>query len=113
VDYVATRDAGKPAAARGIYGVIEDGGMDLPGPGKPGPAVHLRPILVHSPANAAGEAKRCPETDVMRAYTRPRSPGLIRTESAGRMWISASGLASPVLRWYGRRVGSLGPGLTC
>ena len=82
MDYVATRDAGKPAAARGIYGVIEDGGMDLPGPGKPGPAVHLRPILVHSPANAAGEAKRCPETDVMRAYTRPPSPGLIRTESA-------------------------------
>jgi hypothetical protein len=84
VDYVATRDAGKPAAARGIYGVIEDGGMDLPGPGKPDPAVHLRRILVHSPANAAGEAKRCPETDVMRAYTRPRSPGLIRTESAIR-----------------------------
>jgi hypothetical protein len=51
--------------------------MDLPGP-----AVHLRRILVHSPANAAGEAKRCPETDVMRAYTRPPSPGLIRTESA-------------------------------
>ena len=75
MDYVATRDAGKPAAARGIYGVIEDGGMDLPGPGKPDPAVHLRRILVHSPANAAGEAKRCPETDVMRAYTRPPSPG--------------------------------------
>jgi hypothetical protein len=86
VDYVATRDAGKPAAARGIYGVIEDGGMDLPGPGKPDPAVHLRRILVHSPANATGEAKRCPETDVMRAYTRPRSPGLIRTESAIRYW---------------------------
>ena len=32
--------------------------------------------------------------------------------SAGRMWISASGPASPVLGWYGRRVGSLGPGLT-
>ncbi len=30
----------------------------------------------------------------------------------GRMWISASGPASPVLRWYGRRVGGLGPGLT-
>jgi hypothetical protein len=35
-----------------------------------------------------------------------------RAESAGRMWIGASGPASPVLRWYGRRVGSLGPGLT-
>jgi eukaryotic-like serine/threonine-protein kinase len=33
-------------------------------------------------------------------------------ESAGRMWIRASGPASPVLRWYGRRVGGLGPGLT-
>jgi hypothetical protein len=41
-----------------------------------------------------------PRTTVNRAY------------SAGRMWISASGLASPVLRWYGRRVGGLGPGLT-
>src|SRR5271169_3802314 len=29
------------------------------------------------------------------------------------MWISASGLASPVLRWYGRRFGGLGPGLIC
>src|SRR5260221_11651363 len=28
------------------------------------------------------------------------------------MWISASGPASPVLRWFGRRVGGLGPGLT-
>jgi hypothetical protein len=26
------------------------------------------------------------------------------------MWIRASGPASPVLRWYGHRVGSLGPG---
>ena len=39
--------------------------------------------------------------------TFPRAP-----DSAGRMWISASGPASPVLRWYGRRVGGLGPGLT-
>jgi len=33
-------------------------------------------------------------------------------DSAGRLWISASGPASPVLSGYGRRVGSLGPGLT-
>ncbi len=32
VDYTAGRDAGKPAAARGSYRVLEDGGMDLPGP---------------------------------------------------------------------------------
>jgi hypothetical protein len=57
VDYVATRDAGKPAAARGIYRVLEDGGMDLPGPRKADPAVHLRRILVYSPANATGAAK--------------------------------------------------------
>jgi hypothetical protein len=57
VDYVATRDAGKPAAARGIYRVLDDGGMDLPGPRKADPAVHLRRILVYSPANAAGQAK--------------------------------------------------------
>src|SRR5206468_3620317 len=34
VDYVAGRDAGKPAADRGTYRVLEDGGMDLPGPRK-------------------------------------------------------------------------------
>jgi hypothetical protein len=29
--------------------------------------------------------------------------------SAGRMWISASGPAPPVLRWFGRRVGAWVP----
>jgi len=57
VDYVAGRDAGKPAAARGIYRVLEDGGMDLAGPRKADPPVHLRRILVYSSANAAGQAK--------------------------------------------------------
>ena len=57
VDYVAERDAGKPAAARGAYRVLEDGGMDLTGPRKADPAVHLRRILVYSPANAVGAAK--------------------------------------------------------
>ena len=56
-DYTAGRDAGKPAAARGSYRVLEDGGMDLPGPRKADPPVHLRRILVYSPANAAGAAK--------------------------------------------------------
>jgi uncharacterized protein DUF4277 len=57
VDYTAGRDAGKPAAARGIYRVLEDGGMDLPGPRKADPPVHLRRILVYSSANAAGAVK--------------------------------------------------------
>jgi hypothetical protein len=57
VDYTAGRDAGKPAAARGSYRVLEDGGMDLPGPRKADPPVHLRRILVYSSANAAGQAK--------------------------------------------------------
>jgi hypothetical protein len=57
VDYTAGRDAGKPAAARGMYRVLEDGGMDLAGPRKADPPVHLRRILVHSSANAAGQAK--------------------------------------------------------
>jgi transposase len=57
VDYTAERDAGKPAAARGSYRVLEDGGMDLPGPRTADPPVHLRRILVYSPANAAGQAK--------------------------------------------------------
>ena len=54
VDYTAERDAGKPAAARGSYRVLEDGGMDLPGPRKTDPPVHLRRILVYSTANAEG-----------------------------------------------------------
>jgi transposase len=58
VDYAAERDAGKPAAAgRGSYRVLEDGGMDLPGPRKADPPVHLRRILVYSPASAEGQAK--------------------------------------------------------
>jgi len=57
VDYTAARDAGKPAAARGTYRVLEDGGMDIPGPRKNDPAVHLRRILVYSSANATGQAK--------------------------------------------------------
>ena len=56
MDYAAGRDAGKPAAARGSYRVLEDGGMDLPGPRKADPPVHLRRILVYSTANAAGAA---------------------------------------------------------
>ena len=57
VDYVAARDAGKAAAARASYRVLEDDGMDLRGPRKTDPVVHLRRILVCSSANAAGQAK--------------------------------------------------------
>ena len=57
VDYTAGRDAGKPAAARGTYRVLEDDGMDIRGPRKSDPVVHLRRILVYSSANAAGQAK--------------------------------------------------------
>ena len=57
VDYVAARDAGKPAAARGTYRVLEDDGMDIRGPRASDPVVHLRRILVYSSANAAGQAK--------------------------------------------------------
>ena|SRR5882724_2826742 len=57
VDYTAGRDASKPAAARGAYRVLEDGGMDLAGPRKADPPVHLRRILVYSSANAAGQAR--------------------------------------------------------
>jgi hypothetical protein len=59
VDYVAGRDASKPAAAGGSYRVLEDGGMDLAGPRKAGPPVHLRRILVYSSANATGQARAC------------------------------------------------------
>ena len=57
VDYAPARDASKPAAARGSYRVLEDGGMDLHGPRKTDPPVHLRRILVYSTANAEGQAK--------------------------------------------------------
>ncbi len=57
VGYTARRDAGKPAAARGTYRVLEDDGMDIRGPRKSDPVVHLRRILVYSSANAAGQAK--------------------------------------------------------
>ncbi len=58
VDYTAGRDAGKPAAARASYRVLEDrDGMDFHGPRKSDPVVHLRRILVYSSANAAGQAK--------------------------------------------------------
>ena len=57
VGYTAGRDAGKPAADRGVYRVLEDGGMDLAGPRKADPPVHLRRILVYSSASAAGAAK--------------------------------------------------------
>jgi transposase len=57
MDYAAARDAGKAAAARASYRVLEDGGMDLRGPRKTDPVVHLRRILVYSSANAAGQAK--------------------------------------------------------
>ena len=57
VDYTAAGDARKPAAARGSYRVLEDGGMDLHGPRKTEPPGHLRRILVYSPANADGQAK--------------------------------------------------------
>src|SRR6201981_1408205 len=56
-DYAPARDASKPAAARGSYRVLEDGGMDLHGPRKTDPPVHLRRILVYSTANAEGQAK--------------------------------------------------------
>ena len=58
VDYIAARDAGKPAATRASYRVLEDeAGMDLHGPRKTDPVVHLRRILVYSSANTAGQAK--------------------------------------------------------
>jgi transposase len=58
VDYIAARDAGKPADRRGAYRVVEDV-MDLPGPRKTDPVHHLRRVLVHSTANqtAAGKAR--------------------------------------------------------
>ena len=77
VDYAAARDAGKPAAARCTCRVAEDdGGMDIRGPRKSDPVVHLRRILVYSPANAAGQAK-ARALKLARAATEPDK--LVRT----------------------------------
>jgi transposase len=59
VDYVAQRDAGKPAQKRCVYRVTEDV-MRLAGPRKTDRVHHIRRILVHSSANqnAAATARQ-------------------------------------------------------
>jgi hypothetical protein len=58
VDYVAGRDAGKPADKRGSWHVIEDT-MTLSGPRKSDPVLDLRRVFVHSSvrAGAASNAR--------------------------------------------------------
>ena len=58
VSYVAGRDAGRPEASRGRYRVAEDT-MTITGPRKKDPSYTMRPIFVHSSANAdaAGRAR--------------------------------------------------------
>ncbi len=58
VDYVAQRDAGKPAAERGRWRVTEDT-MTLAGKRKRDPVLTLRRVFVHSTAraHAAGSAR--------------------------------------------------------
>jgi hypothetical protein len=51
VDYVAARDAGKPAERRGRWHVREDT-MTVPGPRKRDPVLTLRRVFVHSTARA-------------------------------------------------------------
>jgi transposase len=51
VDYVAARDAGKPAQRRGRWYVAEDT-MRVPGPRKRDPVLTLRRVFVHSTARA-------------------------------------------------------------
>ena len=123
VDYAAARDAGKPAAARASYRVLEDeAGMDLRGPRKTDPVVHLRRILVYSSANAAGEAtaranklaKAATELDklVRTAGTRfhpdagavaARVQAIAARRRAGkylRTAITAGPAGKPVLAWH-------------
>src|SRR5205807_3803684 len=69
---------------------------------------------VHNPHARPGKS---PADDTSRRSTEEEDMGSVRRHgekervgaySAGRMWIRASGPASLVLRWYGRRVGGLG-----
>jgi transposase len=55
VDYVAARDAGKPADKRGSWHVVEDT-MTLSGPKKSDPVLSLRRVFVHSSVRAAAAA---------------------------------------------------------
>lgn len=55
VDYVAQRDAGKPADRRGSWHVVEDT-MNLAGPRKRDPVLGLRRVFVHSSARAQAAA---------------------------------------------------------
>ncbi len=55
VDYVAGRDRGKPAAARGGWRVAEDT-LTVPGKKKKDPVLRLRRVFVHSSARAAAAA---------------------------------------------------------
>ncbi|MFC3894453.1 hypothetical protein ACFOWZ_23485 [Lentzea rhizosphaerae] len=62
VDYVAERDASKPAAQRGRWRVTEDT-MTLTGKRKRDPAFTLRRVLVHSTARANSTAPPTTSTD--------------------------------------------------
>ena len=63
VDYVAERDRGKPADARGRWRVTEDT-MTLAGPRKKDPVMTLRRVFVHSTARAhAAAAARTKKLD--------------------------------------------------
>jgi len=53
------------------------------------------------------------QTDVLRGQDHKYLSFGRHSYSAGRMWMSASGPAPDGLVWCGRRVGGLGPGLTC
>src|SRR3989440_643283 len=54
VDYAPARGASQPPPRPGRHRGPADGGMDLHGPRKTDPPVHLRPILLLSPGNAPG-----------------------------------------------------------
>jgi len=64
VEYVAQRDAGKPAQARASYRVLEDAWTMLPPKSRRGPGLELRRIFVWSSANAgAAAASRAKKLD--------------------------------------------------
>src|SRR6266568_3623477 len=90
VDYAPARDASKPAAARGGYRVLEDGGMDLHGPRKTDPPVHLRRILVYSPANAEGAVAARAQAIAAKRRVRTHLRTMITCDATGK----------PALSWH-------------
>jgi transposase len=110
VDYLAQRDAGAPADARGRWRVVEDT-MTLTGPRKADPVLSVRRVFVHSTARAqAAATARAKKLDRARADLDRLVRGLgsrhYPSEQAVTERISAIGRARRVASYLKTTVGT-------